>query len=101
MEEKNLQIPVTINEENWEYWWEARIFDWCFSSWDTMEEYWKNMTMAISEYADAVNEEFFDFPNTGVLNIKLHKDGRVKDSVLKRFDKNTYKSLSWGKKLKI
>ena len=40
------------------------------------------------------NEEFFDFPNTGVLNIKLHKDGRVKDSVLKRFDKNTYKSLS-------
>ncbi len=96
-EEKTFYFPITINqEEDWTYWWEAKIFEWCFSSWKTLEEYGKNMTDAIQSYADSIREWFFEPSNIWVLKINIDKNGKIKASSLKRLNEDSYKILSWN-----
>ena len=99
--EKTLQIPITINKENWTYWWEAKIFPWCFSEGETLKEYWDNMTEAIWDYTSWLKEWFFESEDFWILNINLGDNGRIKGNFLKMIDKNSYKSLSWSKTMKI
>jgi len=93
---KTLYFPITINKENWKYWWEAKVFEWCFSEGNSLEEYWSNMTDAIQTYIWGVNEGFFEIWNTGVLWINFDNNGWVKSNVLKEFNKNTIKALSYS-----
>ncbi len=93
---KTLYFPITINEEDGIYWWEAKFFDGCFSQWNSLDDYWNNMTQAISSYSESIKDWSFDMPNTGILWINLDDYGKIKDSVLKRIDKNSYKALSSG-----
>jgi len=98
-ESKNntLYFPITINEENWSYWGEAKFFDWCFSEWNTLEEYWNNMTEAISLYSEALNDGTFNIPNTWILWINIDNNGKIKNNILKRINKDSYKTLSYSK----
>jgi len=94
--EKTFYFPITVNKENWIYWWEAKFFDWCFSQWDTLEDYWNNMTEAIQDYSESIKEWFFEVPNTWILAIKVDENGEIKNNSLKRITKNSYKILSWS-----
>jgi len=93
---KNMQIPISINREKWNYWGEAKIFPGCFSDWSTLEEYWDNMTEAIWDYISGVNEWFFEMDNTWILNINIDSDGRIKNNFVKTINQSSYKALSWS-----
>ncbi len=91
---KQVQIPVTINQEWAVYWGEAILFPWCFSQWNSLKEYWDNMTESIVDYTEWIKEWFFSFPNTWILNINIDSNGRIENNFLKRVDKNSCLTLS-------
>jgi len=95
-EEKILYLPITINKEDWIYWWEAKIYDWCFSEWKTLEEFWQNMLQAIQTYSDWIKEWFFKKSNLWLLAVNIDKNGKIKGTNLKRIDTNPIKVLSWS-----
>ena len=84
--EKILQIPITVNKENWTYWWEAKIFPGCFSDGETLEEYGNNMIEALWDYVSWLKEWFFKTEDIWILNINLDDNGRIKGNFLKMID---------------
>lgn len=91
---KSLILPISVNNEDWWYWWECLVFPWCFSDWNNLDEYSKNMWNAIYSYMEAIDDWFFDVSNISLLKINIDKNGQVNSNIVKKIDRNSYKALS-------
>lgn len=92
----SLNLPVTVNKENWNYWWECLVLPWCFSDWNSLDEYSRNMWNAVHTYVEWIEEWFFDVSNIWFLKFNLSENGEVSSNFMKKVDWSSYKELSYS-----